>query len=299
MIDAINDFLAKLTTEDGLASNTISAYSKDLELFAKFLIPKNIKISDVSTDDLRDYLEYLHKDKIRTSSVRRKLSALKSFYRFLEEEAVIKNSPVTSLFIPKNDLKLPKVLSESQILKLLATAESDQTISGIKLSCMLEILYASGMRVSELVALSYLQFQNNEIKNYLLIQGKGSKERIVGLSKAAISKLSCYLKQIAATSPKSSKWLFPGRNETKHLTRQGFHKMLKDLANKAGIDPSLVHPHVIRHSFASHFLNKGADLRVLQELLGHSDISTTQIYTHLLDSKLKDLVFKHHPLKNI
>ena len=158
---------------------------------------------------------------------------------------------------------------------------------------MLEILYAAGLRVTELVSLpiTAINREGETLRNYLLVKGKGSKERIAPLNKAAITKLLEFLDK-----REDSPWLFAGHSPSKHLTRQGFHKMLKELALKAGIDPARVHPHVIRHSFATHLLNNGVDLRVLQELLGHSDISTTEIYTHILDSKLRDLVFTHHPL---
>ena len=298
-----SDFLIKLQTEDGLALNTIAAYGKDLELFEKFLDVEKLTLKQVTTKILKDYLFSLHQQKLKATSVARKISCLKNFFKFLVNENFIKNNPATNLQTPKREAKIPKFLSEEEIFKLLSAAESD-----LKLSCMLEILYAAGLRVTELVSLpvSLIQREGETLRNYLLVKGKGGKERIAPLNKAAIVKLLEYLKEredfqenSQGNSQGNSFWLFPGNSPSKHLTRQGFHKMLKGLARKAKIDPERVHPHVIRHSFATHLLNSGVDLRVLQELLGHSDISTTEIYTHILDSKLRDLVFAHHPLSKI
>ena len=290
-----SDFLIKLQTEDGLALNTIAAYGKDLELFEKFLDVEKLTLKQVTTMVLKDYLFALHQQKLKATSVARKISCLKNFFKFLVNENFIKSNPATNLQTPKREAKIPKFLSEEEIIKLLSAAESD-----LRLSCMLEILYAAGLRVTELVSLpvSLIQREGETLRNYLLVKGKGGKERIAPLNKAAIVKLLEYLKE-REDFQESSFWLFPGNSPSKHLTRQGFHKMLKGLARKAEIDPERVHPHVIRHSFATHLLNSGVDLRVLQELLGHSDISTTEIYTHILDSKLRDLVFAHHPLSKI
>ena len=290
-----SDFLIKLQTEDGLALNTIAAYGKDLELFEKFLDVEKLTLKQVTTQVLKNYLFVLHQQKLKATSVARKISCLKNFFKFLVNENFIESSPATNLQTPKREAKIPKFLSEEEIFKLLSAAESD-----LRLSCMLEILYAAGLRVTELVSLpvSLIQREGETLRNYLLVKGKGGKERIAPLNKAAIVKLLEYLKE-REDFQESSFWLFPGHLPSKHLTRQGFHKMLKGVARKAKIDPERVHPHVIRHSFATHLLNSGVDLRVLQELLGHSDISTTEIYTHILDSKLRDLVFAHHPLSKI
>ncbi len=314
----IKSFLYKLKAEDGLSKNTNAAYGKDLELFDKFLQQKNLLLQDVTTDDLKHYLQHLHQLQIQPRSVARKISTLKNFYKFLVDDNVIKSSPTNSLEAPKASTKLPKFLTEEEILKLLQLVNNDKSEFGVKLSCMLEIVYASGLRVSELVSLpinAIQREQNGNIKNYLIVVGKGNKERIAPLNQASIKILNEYLIIRDRLGYNSSRWLFIGNvrsskkqkevtikpplttnKKDQHLTRQRFHSMLKELAVEAGIDPSRVHPHVIRHSFATHLLNQGMDLRVLQELLGHSDISTTQIYTHILDSKLKDLVFKHHPL---
>ncbi len=310
----ISNFLEKLKAEDGLALNTTLSYGKDLELFSKFILTKKISFENVNSDLLKEYLYELHQEKLRSSSIARKISAIKNFYKFLENENLVKINPTLHLQAPKREAKLPKFLSEEEVFKMLNFVNRDKSEFGIKLSCMFEILYAGGLRVSELVSLpiAAIQHEGNSLKNYLVVMGKGSKERIAPLNKAAISKLLEYLELRKKLGQEKSKWLFVGvvraskivgkiRQQTavvidQHLTRQRFHQMLKELASKVGVDPTRVHPHVIRHSFATHLLNSGVDLRVLQELLGHANISTTEIYTHILDSKLKELVFKHHPL---
>jgi integrase/recombinase XerD len=313
----ITNFLQKLTIEDGLAKNTTISYKNDLKLLSEFL--KSKKSNFIETDEklLNLYLEKLYQDDILASSTSRKISTFKHFFGFLVLENKRENNPILNLTRPKIGQKLPKVLSEAEILKLLTTIYQDKSEFGIRLACMLEVLYASGMRVSELVNLPISTIQktveNGKLtyKNYLIIKGKGNKERIAPLNKSALLSLENYLQLRISMGCENSKWLFPGHFRTKKigkldereslttdapLTRQRFHQMLKELAELSGIDKKRVSPHVIRHSFASHLLNHGADLRVLQELLGHCDISTTQIYTHILDSKLKELVNKHHPL---
>ncbi len=315
----VANFLDKIRAEDGLSLNTILAYGKDLELFGKFIAPKKIPLEKVTNDDVKDYLYELHGQDLRSASVSRKISCLKNFYKFLESENLITVNPTLYLQGQKRDAKLPKFLSEEEVFKLLDFTNRDKSEFGIKLSCMLEILYAAGLRVTELVSLPVSAIQEIDgeegqktLRNYLIVRGKGSKERIAALNQSAIRMLIEYLDLRKKMGQEKSKWLFVGtvraskkvgeireRNfeiADTHLTRQRFHQMLKELAMKVGIDPSRVHPHVIRHSFATHLLNNGVDLRVLQELLGHSNISTTEIYTHILDSKLRELVFKHHPL---
>lgn len=305
-LEIIKIFLEKLTAEEGLAQNTILSYNQDLQLLQKFLKTKNLK--DASLSDLKLYLQFLHKQNLRSSSISRKISCFKNFYKFLENEKLLESSPATDLESPKKDLILPKALSEEEIFKLLDFANKDDSELAIRLACMLEVLYAAGLRVTELVSLpiSAIQFEGATLKNYLIVRGKGNKERLAPLNKSAIKILLRYLELRKKLGYEKSIWLFFGAKnirqnnsnhpKDRHLTRQGFHGLLKQLAIRANIDPDRVHPHVIRHSFASHLLNHGVDLRILQELLGHSDISTTQIYTHILDLKLKELVFKHHPL---
>jgi len=295
----IQNFLQKLAAEDGLAKNTILSYQKDLELLQKFLVAKKISFTIATLENLKAYFYYLHDENLKTASIARKISCFKNFFKFLEDEKLVKSSIAANLETPKKDFKLPKALSEKEIFQLLDFANKSDSAAAIRMSCMLEILYAAGLRVSELVSLPLDAIQ--EEKNYLIVKGKGSKERIAPLGKAALRILKKFLELRNTQETHDSRWLFVGGKNTKkdsHLTRQQFHRLLKDLALQAGIDPDRVHPHAIRHSFATHLLNRGVDLRILQELLGHSDISTTQIYTHILDSKLKDLVFSKHPLNS-
>lgn len=291
-------FLDKIGAEDGLSKNTILSYQKDLQLLEEFLISKKTALVKASSDDLRKFLIHLHNKNLRSTSISRKISCFKNFYRFLHDDKIIESNPTTNLETPKAQMKLPKMLSEEEILRLLEASSQDDSIKLVRLNCMLEILYSSGLRVSELVSLPLSSIQND--KEYLIVKGKGNKERIAVLNASALKAIKKYLAMRNSSSHKNSVWMFVGNslkgNHDVHMTRQGFHKALKELARLANIDEDKVHPHVIRHSFASHLLNRGADLRVLQELLGHSDISTTQIYTHVLDSKLKDLVFNKHPL---
>lgn len=315
-LNLIINFLEILKVESGLSKNTIQSYNLDLKLFLRFLYSKKIK--DITKTDeklIKLYLSKLYKDEISTSSASRKISTLKRFFNFLESEEIIKENPTINLTKPKTTKKLPKLLSEKEIFKLLSVIEKDKSDFGIRLFCMIEVLYASGLRVSELVSLpiSAVNFDKKNIRNYMMIKGKGGKERIVPLNKSALKAIENYLKLRTRLGQKDSKWLFCGHFRAskeenlvkdqqkfnisdKHITRQRFHQMLKELANISKIDAKKVSPHAIRHSFASHLLNRGADLRVLQELLGHSDISTTQIYTHLMNSKLHELIKQKHPL---
>ncbi|MFT6076872.1 MAG: integrase/recombinase XerD [Myxococcota bacterium] len=310
-------FLDVLISERGLSKNTISSYQNDLKLFLRFLPQNNNSLLQVDEDIFKSYLRDLHKLEIKSSSLNRKISTLKSFFKFLELEGIKKDNPTINIDQIKNNQKLPKYLTEKEVFALLDYAQKDKSHFGIRLSCMMEILYAAGLRATELLSLPISAIGKNfadgqiTFKNYLIVNGKGNKERIAPLNKTSLKILTNYLKAREQMGHGNSKWLFCGKirinkniNQLRspqklldaHLTRQRFNQMLKELAHDSGVDEKKVSPHVIRHSFASHLLNQGVDLRILQELLGHSDISTTQIYTHILDSKLKDLVNKHHPL---
>lgn len=323
-MNEIESFLNKIRAEDGLSQNTILSYGRDLKGFDVFLKIAGIGVLDVKKDDIVKFLTYLHNQDLSAASVSRKISTLKRFYLFLEGDRLIEKNPALELESPKKEKKLPKSLSAKEVLKMLNYIKKDLSEFGIKLSCMLEILYASGLRVSELVSLKKsdvgeMDFKGNRVlRNYLIVKGKGEKERIAPLNDKSLASLTKYLELRYNMGLGDSKWLFPGvirskkdknikinadankkrliLSSDKHLTRQRFNQMLKELALKVGIDAAKVHPHVIRHSFATHLLNNGVDLRVLQELLGHSDISTTEIYTHVMDSKLQKLVFDCHPL---
>ena len=226
----------------------------------------------------------------------RRLSALRQFHKFLFAEAVRADDPTITLDSPRRGRPLPKCLSEAEVDRLLEAARKRDGPHGARTTALMEVLYATGLRVSELVGLPLSAVARNQ--PVLLVRGKGSKERMVPLTETARDALKAYIDQREAFLPKNkaSKWLFPSPAGEGHLTRDGFAKLLKDLAMEAGLTPSKVSPHVLRHSFASHLLAHGADLRSLQQMLGHADIATTQIYTHVLEERLKSLVAQHHPL---
>jgi integrase/recombinase XerD len=277
----VEAFLEMLVAEKGAAKNTLLAYSADLEDFAASV--RHVAAAD--GDDLRRYLSGLAGQGLSARTQARRLSSLRQFHRFLLREGVRADDPTKLLDAPKVGRSLPKYLSETEVDALLEAAQAHPR--GVLMHAALEILYATGLRVSELLALPRTALAGDA--ELLMIRGKGGRERIVPLSEAA--------KTAAAllASPKG-RWLFAGRDPAQALTRQGFGMLLKQVALEAGIDPSRVSPHVLRHSFASHMLARGADLRSLQMLLGHADIATTQIYTHVLAERLQKLVEAHHPL---
>ena len=285
----INNFLQKIRAEDGLSKNTILSYGKDLEILEIFLKSIEISFENCSKEILKKYFNEDVQQNLKNSSVSRKISCFKHFFNFLEQENIIKKNPVLEIHGPKRHKILPKFLSENEVTKMLDILLQDESEFGIKLSCMLEILYSAGLRVSELVNLpiSAVQFKNSQIDDFLIVKGKGNKERIATLNETSKIILAKYLILRKKVGLESSKWLFVGNFRSskkpnqikihavnfkdfidKPLSRQRFNKMLKELAIKAKIEPSRVHPHVFRHSFATHLLNNGADLRVLQELLG-------------------------------
>ena len=302
MIDHIDIFLESLLVERGAAENTIVSYQRDLDCFVSFLIQRKITYIAASSKDVQSYLSYLsHKKHFSPRTSARHLSTLRQFYQFLLLEGTIKNDPTTTIDAPKQGVSLPKFLSEIEVETLLNTAVKDTSPSGIRIYAMLETLYATGMRVSELVKLPFTSFRKNQ--GFMLIKGKGDKERIVPLSEPAQEALQNYISIINFFLRDTEKviknvWLFPSftkKGTITHLTRQRFNQQLKELSIKSNINPERVSPHVLRHAFATHLLSNGADLRVLQQLLGHADISTTQIYTHVLEERLKNLVVDHHP----
>ena len=305
----INLFLDMLAAEQGAGDNTLQAYRRDLEDFSEFLARSQQSFATAQTDKLRDYLSDLDTRGFKSSSVARRLSAIRHLFRFLLNERIRSDDPAAILSGPKRGRGLPKVLSISDVDRMLtrakeltqaAEASSSQRLRAIRLYCLLEVLYATGLRVSELVSLPRSAARNEA--RMIAVRGKGNKERLVPLNDASRQAMSDYLAATEATkSGKSkgaavSKWLFPSFGESGHLTRQHFARDLKELAAAAGLAPRLVSPHVLRHAFASHLLHNGADLRIVQTLLGHTDISTTQIYTHVVEERLKSLVRDLHPL---
>ncbi len=300
----IENFLEMMSAERGAAINTVEAYRRDLDDTAEFLISRGVKLLDAGVDDIRAAMADLSKRDFAVTSQARHLSSLRQFYRFLYGEGHRGDDPTAIVDGPKRQRSLPKTLDIDAVSKMLDLAEDDakaepQTASAAKrLHAMVETLYATGLRVSELVALPVTAARAD--REYVLLKGKGGKERIVPLSGKSKTALA---KWIAARNldpaQEASPWLFPAKSESGHIARQVFARELKTLGARAGISAALLSPHVMRHAFASHLLQNGADLRVVQELLGHADISTTQIYTHVLSEKLQRLVEDHHPLADL
>ncbi len=293
----IDSFLEMLSAERGLAQNSLLAYRNDLADFSGFLTGRTENPETIGTDALRLYMQGLSDDGMTASTAARRLSALRQFFKFLVQENIRKDDPAALLDAPKRARPLPKLLSEDEVDRLLTEARSlrDDPAESARLTALLEILYATGLRVSELVGLRWPPFGDDA--RFLVIRGKGDKERLVPLSEPARQAIADYAGwRNDFITGKTSPWLFPSRGESGHLTRQRFGQLLKDLAVQAGISPSKVSPHVLRHAFASHLLAHGADLRAVQKMLGHADISTTQIYTHVLEARKQALVRQHHPL---
>lgn len=300
-------FLDMLAAERGGAQNTLAAYRRDLDDFAAHLAAGKRMVDSATTADLRGYLASLSARGFKASSVARKLSAIRQLYRFLYAEGHRGDDPGAVIEGPKRGRTLPKVLSVKEVDHLLQVARAGADDAGrsaperlraCRLVCLLEVLYATGLRISELIALPAAAARRDE--RMLVIRGKGGKERLVPLNTAAKTAMRDYLARLAAAGKSGAtpapKWLFPSFGESGHLTRQHVGRELKNLAVAAGLPAAKLSPHVLRHAFASHLLQNGADLRVVQTLLGHADISTTQIYTHVLDERLKSLVRDLHPL---
>ncbi|HET7884479.1 MAG TPA: site-specific tyrosine recombinase XerD [Acetobacteraceae bacterium] len=286
----IEAFLEMLAAERGAARNTLLAYQADLTDFAAFAEARGTLPAGCDAPVLQAYMAGLHRSGLSARTATRRLSALRQFHRFLLREGVRGDDPTALLDAPRLPRTLPKYLSEPEVDALLDAARQMPGQRGAMARAALEILYASGLRVSELLALPRRALASDAA--VLLIRGKGGRERIVPLSDAAKQAASGLVSQ----QDKEARFLFPGRSPRRALTRQAFFLLLKDVALAAGLDPARVSPHVLRHSFASHLLAHGADLRSLQLLLGHADIATTQIYTHVLAERLQRLVEQHHPL---
>jgi integrase/recombinase XerD len=283
-------FLEMLAAQRGAAKNTIIAYHTDLKDFMRYLTARDSRWSDVSPATIGQYVASMAKGGCTARTQARRLSTLRQFFLFLVREGVRSDNPVVDLSMPKVAKSLPPYLSEGELDELFRTATTWPGLTGRKISAGLEILYSTGLRISELLGLPANALSTDA--TYLIVKGKGDRERIVPLSAAA--KLAALrLRQSLKTSVK---FLFVGRDGRHAMTRQGFALLLKQLAIRANIDPDRVSPHVLRHSFASHLLARGADIRSVQKLLGHADISTTQIYTHVLAEHLERLVNEHHPL---
>lgn len=278
-----------LAAERGAARNTLAAYQTDLQDFAGFLSPRQ-RLSQAEAADITAYISRLGGEGLSARTQARRLSALKQFFLFLLREGVRTDNPTAETDAPKLPETLPKYLSESEVEALLSAARDIEGMPGLKAQAGLEILYATGLRVSEMLSLRAEALSTDAMM--LLIKGKGGKERVIPLSDAARQAAAL----LRASSPARARYLFAGRDPQNPMTRQGFALILKQVALEAGLDPVRLSPHVLRHSFASHLLAHGADLRALQKLLGHADIATTEIYTHVLAERLQKLVQAHHPL---
>lgn len=285
-----------LSAERGAATNTLESYSRDLESYSAHLARRGRDARDASPEDIRSWLEAMSKSGLAASTAARRLSAVRQFHRFLYTEGRRTDDPTATIDSPRRGRPLPKVLSEDDVSMLLEVTRADSSPGGLRMAALLEMLYATGMRVSELVTLPLSAVARDQ--DFILVLGKGNKERLVPLTGKARDAIAAYKGVRAHFLPKGSesRWLFPSTGREGHLTRQRFGQMLKDLAVMSGLSPASVSPHVLRHAFASHLLAHGADLRAVQQLLGHSDISTTQIYTHVLNERLARMVAEKHPL---
>jgi len=302
----IGQFTNMLAAEKGRAANSLAAYQRDLEALSAYL-PCPLITAD--THHLRDYLAFLADEGRAASTQARKLSAIRQFYLFLLRDGLISDNPARLLASPQQAIRLPKTLSEQDVDALLdgAAARAERAglspakhLQALRTWALVELLYASGMRVSELISLPRRAFSPKMISagfGALIVRGKGNKERLVPVGGSCIRAVDIYCNaRDADTRLSTSQFLFASTGASGHVTRRRAGQLLERLALEVGLNPAAISPHVLRHAFASHLLARGADLRSLQQMLGHADISTTQIYTHIAEKRLKDLVFEHHPL---
>ncbi|MEL6584316.1 MAG: site-specific tyrosine recombinase XerD [Pseudomonadota bacterium] len=296
----IAGFLDALRAERDAAKNTLEAYARDLSDCAAFCARSSRDLLTADRPLLEAYLMELDQIGLSQSTRARRLSALKQFYRFLHSEGIREDNPTDRMRGPSPKQKLPTTLSEDAVDRLLiaATKTGRSEADRLRNTCLMELLYATGLRVSELVSLPVASFRASP--QTILVRGKGGKERMVPLSQPALTAIAHWLPlrdelPLAKTQP-AARFLFPSRGKLGHMTRVRFFGLLKDIAVQAGLDPSTISPHTLRHAFATHLLANGADLRAIQMLLGHADVATTEIYTHILDERLKALVLEHHPL---
>jgi integrase/recombinase XerD len=303
MSPQVESFLEMMAAERGASQRTLEAYRRDLADLAAFL---KRDVAAVKTDDLRRYLADMKKSALAPRTAARRLSCLRQFYKFLYGEGLRADDPTATLDSPKLGRALPKFLSEAEVGRLLKAAREIEGIKGVRAAALLELLYATGLRVSELVALPLAAVRGAVAGKIgpptMIVRGKGAKERMVPIGAAAREALSAYLDVRDAFIPrnvKNSPRLFPTAAREGHLTRAAFWAQLKTIAVTAGLSPARISPHVLRHSFATHLLAHGADLRSLQQMLGHADIATTQIYTHVLDERMGKLVQRSHPLAKL
>ncbi len=296
----ISTFLEAQAAELGAAANTLLAYGRDLVDFTGWLSRNNAGLVDATRDQVEGYLIYCDAQGLAKSTRARRLSAIRQIFRFAFDEGWRADNPAIQITGPGRDKRLPKTLEVAEVDRLLQAARAGGR-DRLRNTCLMELLYATGCRVSELVSLTVAAARGNPAM--LLIRGKGGKERMVPLSPPARAALSAWLKHREAEQQArgakglpASRFLFPSRARSGHMTRQKFFLLIKELAVAGGVDPAKVTPHTLRHAFATHLLANGADLRVIQTLLGHADVATTEIYTHVLEERLSELVLRHHPL---
>jgi integrase/recombinase XerD len=298
-------FLEAIAAERAASRNTIEAYRRDLEDYTAFLAARGVDALGASSEDARAFLAHRGASGLKASSLARQLSSVRQFHKHLYLEGRRTDDPTMAIDGPRRSRPIPKVLGVAEVDKLLAVAREGLDAEGrpgaerlraIRLSCLVELLYGSGLRVSELLGLPRSAARARE--PLIGVRGKGAKERLVPISEPARAAINLYRARLEERTPGAAKspWLFPADSQSGHLTRQAFARELKVLAAAAGISASRISPHVLRHAFASHLLQNGADLRVVQDLLGHADISTTQIYTHVLGERAKAMVRVLHPL---
>jgi integrase/recombinase XerD len=302
----IEQFLETMTAERGISKNSHASYKRDLLDFNNFLLKEKLLEQQVQLQDVQNFIMYLALNKLAARSINRKISTLKTYYEFLISERHMNYNPALMIDLPKYSTKLPDCLNIDEVRILINYCDTDKTPEGIRLKAMINLLYASGLRVSELVSLKIASIlidqSSGTISKVFTITGKGNKERAIIINDQTVLAITEYLKVrkffFRDQSDKEVIYLFPSASKQGYMTRQNFALLLKQAALNSGLDPVHVSPHVLRHSFATHLLHGGADLRVIQELLGHADIGTTQIYTHLQTEHLKKTLDNCHPLNN-
>lgn len=298
----LDSFLEMMAAERSVAKNTLRSYALDLNDYFQFLDQKSPLLA--LRADVEGYLQGLAKRAMAATTQARRLSSLRQYYQFLISEQLIAEDPTTCVEGPRLSRSLPKVLEVDEVEALLKVAQTDDSPQGLRFYALMEILYASGLRVTELVALPMALIPQNfdllKRHQVLIVKSKGGRERLVPLGEMAITALERYLtvwpQFLANAGPQGHKWLFPSRGKLGHLTRHRFFQLIKEAALQSGLNPERVSPHVIRHAFATHLLQRGADLLTIQKLLGHADIATTQIYTHIAPEHVIRLVKEYHPL---
>ncbi|MGA0607652.1 site-specific tyrosine recombinase XerD [Phenylobacterium sp. VNQ135] len=290
-------FLEMMAVERAAAKNTLTAYHRDLADASEFLAARGRDLSQAAAEDVEAYFQDLGARGLSAATAARRRAAVRQFYRFVLGEGWRDDDPSRRVEAPKQGRKLPKVLTRAEMDRLIAAASARDGAQGLRLACMVELAYASGLRISELTGLSLAALARDPA--YLIVRGKGGKERLAPLNEAARLAVKAYLDARPTFLPKGDKanpWLFPSRGKGGRLTPRRFAQLLDEAAADAGIDPARVSPHVLRHAFATHLLEGGADLRVVQKLLGHADVATTQIYTHVAQDRLTEVVRSKHPL---